>query len=71
MEGHHDEVLALAVSRDGQIIASGNFGGELIAWHGKTGESLTHPIKAYSEHINSVDISPDGTGCWPLVHGTA
>jgi WD40 repeat protein len=54
-------VTALAVSRDGQIIASGDDGGEIIAWHGETGESLTKPIKAHSNRIYSVDFSPDGT----------
>jgi WD40 repeat protein len=61
MEGHRDEVWALGVSRDGQIIASGDFGGEIIAWHGENGESLTKPIKAHFNGINSVDFSPDGT----------
>jgi WD40 repeat protein len=61
MEGHSREVRALAVSRDGQMIASGDAGGEIIAWHGQTGESLTQPIKADSEWISSVDFSPDGT----------
>jgi WD40 repeat protein len=44
MEGHSSAVQALAVSRDGQIIASGDNGGEIIAWHGETGESLTKPF---------------------------
>jgi WD40 repeat protein len=61
MEGHSQGVTALAVSRDGQIIASGDDGGEVIAWHGETGEPLTKPIKAGSSCINSVDFSPDGT----------
>jgi WD40 repeat protein len=30
-------VLTLAVSRDGQMIASGDGGGKLIAWHGENG----------------------------------
>ncbi|KAG2741428.1 WD40 repeat-like protein [Suillus brevipes Sb2] len=61
MEGHSSKVWALAVSRDGQIIASGDDGGEIIAWHGENGESLTKPIKTDSKQINSVDFSPDGT----------
>ncbi|KAG0702300.1 hypothetical protein DFH29DRAFT_1079532 [Suillus ampliporus] len=60
MEGHRDKVYSLAVSRDGQI-ASGDVNGDLIAWHGETGESLTQPIKAHSTRISSLDFSPDGT----------
>jgi WD40 repeat protein len=61
MEGHSSRVLELAVSRDGQIIASGAEDGKIIAWHDETGESLTKPIEAHSERIVSVDFSPDGT----------
>ncbi|KAG2744101.1 WD40 repeat-like protein [Suillus brevipes Sb2] len=62
MEGHGGRgVNALAVSRDGQMIASGDWNGEFIAWHGETGESLTKRIKAHSKEIRSVDFSPDGT----------
>jgi len=60
MEGHSSRVLGLAVSRDGQIIASGDLKGEIIGWRGETGESLTEPIKAHSDQIWSVDFSPDG-----------
>jgi WD40 repeat protein len=59
MEGHSSEVRALAVSRDGQMIASGDDAGKVIAWHGETGESLTEPFYAHTS--NSVDFSPDGT----------
>ncbi|KAG0694178.1 hypothetical protein DFH29DRAFT_336313 [Suillus ampliporus] len=61
MKGHRSRVLALAVSRDGQMIASSDANGEVIAWHGETGEPLTQPIKAHSCHILSLDFSPDGT----------
>ncbi|KAG2340335.1 WD40 repeat-like protein [Suillus weaverae] len=61
MEGHNIEVWALAVSRDGQMIASGDTNGEIIAWHGETGESLTQHIKGHSNAIISLDFSPDGT----------
>jgi WD40 repeat protein len=40
------------------MIASSDYGGEIIAWHGETGESLTQLIRA---HAMSVDFSPDGT----------
>jgi WD40 repeat protein len=60
MEGHSNRVQALAVSRDGQIIASGDEKGEIIGWHGETGKSLTKPIRAHSNRIYSVDFSLDG-----------
>ncbi|KAG2054586.1 WD40 repeat-like protein [Suillus hirtellus] len=60
MEGHNSAVHALAISRDGQIIASGDDDGKVIAWHGETGESITQPMKIHPEAISSLDFSPDG-----------
>jgi WD40 repeat protein len=63
MEGHRNCVLAMAVSRDGQLIASGDGDGKLIVWHGDTGELfLTQVIEAHSDRpgIYSLDFSPDG-----------
>jgi len=68
MKGHSGKVWSVAVSRDGQFIASGDENGELIAWHGDTGEPLTQIIKVHSKQILSLDFSPDGdllaTGSW-------
>jgi WD40 repeat protein len=61
MEGHKSNVMALAVSRDGKLIASGDDNGALIAWDGVTGESLTQAITVHSMLIRSVDFSQDGT----------
>ncbi|KAG1752319.1 WD40-repeat-containing domain protein [Suillus paluster] len=60
MMGHRGEVWGLAVSRDGQLIASGDNKGELTTWHGETGEFLTQAIQAHSNAIHWVDFSPDG-----------
>ncbi|KAG2046113.1 WD40 repeat-like protein [Suillus hirtellus] len=62
MEGHHWGIRVAAVSRDGQFIASGDFGGELITWN-RDGEPLTQPIrvKVHSNKIFSLDFSPDST----------
>jgi len=59
MEGHDDCVWAVAVSRNSKLIASGDEKGELIAWDGDTGESLTKAIKAHSKRITSLGFSPD------------
>ncbi|KAG2345354.1 hypothetical protein BDR05DRAFT_133832 [Suillus weaverae] len=68
MEGHPSWVQGVAVSRDGQLIASGDMNGQLIAWDGDTGEPLIQPIKAHNKWINWLDLSPDGTtlasGSW-------
>jgi hypothetical protein len=61
MEGNRHEVRALAVSRDGQLIASGGDKGEIIIWHGETGEHLVQVTMADSYTIFSLDFSPDGT----------
>jgi WD40 repeat protein len=62
MEGHQTNVNALAVARDGRMIASGDESGEVIAWHGETGESLTlAAIDAHNSRICSLDFSPDGS----------
>jgi WD40 repeat protein len=60
MEGHRFPARRVAVSRDGQFIASGDDGGELIAWN-REGEPLTQPIKIHSREIWWLDFSPDGT----------
>ncbi|KAG2039392.1 WD40-repeat-containing domain protein, partial [Suillus americanus] len=58
MKGHRFGVRRLALSRNGEFIASGDGGGELIAWN-RDGESLTQPIKVHSKDIWSLDFSPD------------
>jgi WD40 repeat protein len=60
MEGHRFGVSRVVVSRDGQFIVSGDFGGEVIAWN-SDGEPLTQPIKVHSGLIRSLDFSPDNT----------
>ncbi|KAG0709869.1 WD40-repeat-containing domain protein [Suillus ampliporus] len=60
MEGHRNMLRILAVSRDGQTIASGDYNGRLIAWHGESGESLTGAIEAHSTRICGLHFSPDG-----------
>jgi WD40 repeat protein len=65
IEGHGGCVSAMAVSRDGQLIASGDLIGVVTIWHGETGERLTGNIENYVRYtdynrILSLDFSPDG-----------
>ncbi|KAG1793051.1 WD40-repeat-containing domain protein [Suillus variegatus] len=57
--GHTGDVMGLAVSRDGELIATGDENGELIAWQAKTGASLTRVPKAHGSGVRSLDFSPD------------
>ncbi|KAG1789554.1 uncharacterized protein HD556DRAFT_778316 [Suillus plorans] len=62
MEMHRGGVSRLAVSQDEQLIASGDLNGEVVVWHGETGELLSQPIEAHpGGWISSLDFSPDGT----------
>jgi WD40 repeat protein len=68
MEGHCGWVRAVAVSGDGQLIASGDTNGELMVWHGDSGDCLMQAVKVHSKQICSIAFSPDGTvlatGSW-------
>ncbi|KAG2055120.1 WD40 repeat-like protein, partial [Suillus hirtellus] len=59
MEGHRSRVRALAISRDGKWIASGDESGELIVWHANTGELKQTINKTHDGWISSLDFSSD------------
>ncbi|KAG2749927.1 WD40 repeat-like protein, partial [Suillus brevipes Sb2] len=65
LEEHRSSTVdALAVSRDGRFIASGDEKGILIAWDLSIGESLTPAIKAHTSSgsgIPSLAFSPDSS----------
>jgi WD40 repeat protein len=59
LEGSSDTMGHMALSRDGQLIASCDGEGYVKAWHGDTGRPLTQSFKAHSKSC-SLDFSPDG-----------
>lgn len=62
LEGHDGAVSALAVSKDGQLIASGDQNGEVIAWDANIGVSLSKTIPAHVyKSVTSLDFCPDGS----------
>jgi WD40 repeat protein len=55
----NDNLVAVAYSLDGTIVAGGN-GGTLFAWDGHTGKSLWE-IREHTDRINFITASTDGT----------
>ena len=56
MDARGQAMRDMVLSRDGQWIASCDYGGYIIAWHGDT---LTETFRAHS-NASSLDFSPDG-----------
>jgi WD40 repeat protein len=59
LEGHLDEVNAVAYSPDGSRIASGGDDGLVILWDVHKGR-LAAVLKGHTEEVNCVAFSPDG-----------
>ena len=59
LTGHSDWVRALAISPDGQTLASASFDKTIKLWQLSTGQ-LTHTCSEHSKGVLCVAISPDG-----------
>ncbi|BAT52818.1 WD repeat protein [Nostoc sp. NIES-3756] len=59
LSGHTAPIRAIALSADGQTLASGDDDKTIKVWNLKTGE-LRHTLVGHTERISSVAISPDG-----------
>lgn len=60
LEGHQNEICAVAVSPDGNLIASGSELGSLQLWDFKTGAMVGLPLIGHSKAISLVAFAPDG-----------
>jgi len=60
LEGRGEGMGSIALSQDGQLIASIDHGGYINAWHGDTGRPLTQAVMPHSDDVTSMDLSPDG-----------
>src|SRR5882757_10684985 len=60
MDGHGDAMQDMALSRDGQLIASSDESGYVTTWHGDTYRPVTQAFRAHSTAC-PLDFSPDGT----------
>jgi len=59
LSGHTDIVWAIAISSDGQTLASGSSDQTINIWNFKTGK-LLHTLSGHTSRVLSVAISPDG-----------
>ncbi len=59
LSGHSSWVTAIAISPNGQTIASGSLDDKIKIWHLQTGE-LTQTLTGHSKAINTLAISPNG-----------
>ena len=59
LKGHSDPVWSVAISPDGQLLASGSLDETIKIWNLGSGE-LLHDLTGYSNPVRSVAFSPDG-----------
>ena len=59
INGHSGKAASIAVSVDGQIIASGSDDNTIKLWHLSTGE-LLHTLTGQSGRVLTIALSPDG-----------
>ena len=59
LTGHSNWVFSIAISPDGQTLASGSSDKTIKIWHLSTGK-LLHTLTEHSEWVRSVVFSPDG-----------
>jgi WD40 repeat protein/serine/threonine protein kinase len=66
---HDAAVLSVAVSPNGELIASGSLDGIIKLWHARTGQELQRFV-AHKQHVRALAFSPDSqrlaSGEWGL-----
>lgn len=61
MHENEKPILALAISKDSELLASGDADGQVKVWHLSTGKLLRGFPKAHTEGVCSMQFSRDGT----------
>ncbi|KZP17827.1 WD40 repeat-like protein [Athelia psychrophila] len=60
LEGHKDQVRAVAYSPDGTHIVSGSADKTIRIWDAETGEAVGDPLRGHADWIMAIAYSPDG-----------
>lgn len=61
MHENEQAILALAISKDNELLASADAAGRIKVWHIKLGTCLRSFPKAHTEGVSSMHFSRDGT----------
>jgi len=56
LEGHNSDVIALGISRDGELVVSGDSDGIIKIWNGSG--SLLTTLQAHTNTVRSIDFHP-------------
>jgi len=59
LSGHSSRVRSVAISPDGQTLASGSWDQTIKIWNLRTGK-LLRSLSGHSAYVNTVAIGPDG-----------
>lgn len=57
----HGAVAAVAITRDGRLVATGSWDGTAKLWDTTTKQVVHQLVGGHSGYINSIDFSPDGS----------
>ncbi|KIJ64969.1 hypothetical protein HYDPIDRAFT_89842, partial [Hydnomerulius pinastri MD-312] len=59
-EGHEGSVLCVTFFQGEQRLVTGSWDGGVRVWNRETGAQIGHALKAHTNVVNAVDVSPDG-----------